>query len=95
MTFPHQAIVKKWALRSAAFLFASAVILFIAFCVLSYREEVKAFHLGEPYDSITSSYLGLVVVAIFAAIGATLATAIYFGTTLAGRLIRHTNDRNA
>jgi len=94
MTFPNEATVKKWALRGAAFLFASAIVLFIAFGVLSYREEVEAFDFGYPHDSITSAYLGLLIVAIYAAFGAVVATGIYFGATFVARFRSHGNNRN-
>jgi hypothetical protein len=88
MTFSLQATVKKWALRSAGLLFASALTFFISFCVLSYHEEAEAFRVGEPYDSIGSSYLWLVAVAVFAAIGSASALIIYFSTAFAARLTR-------
>jgi hypothetical protein len=75
----------KNCLRSAVVLLASALALFVAFCVLSYHEEAEAFRLGETYDSIASSYSSLMVVAIFALICAIVAAVVYFGTVLAGR----------
>ena len=80
MTLSSQATVRKWALRSAGLLFVLAVILFVVFCILSYREEAEALRVHEPYDSIVSSYLRLVVVSTFAGIGSAIAITIYIGT---------------
>jgi hypothetical protein len=92
MTFSREATVKMWALKSAGLLFALAVALFIAFSVLSAREEVDAIRSGDPYDSIGSSYLWLVPTATAAFVGAALAIAIYFGLACRAKLTRQINE---
>ena len=63
----------RWSARAASWLLATSFLLFAAFIIISAWEEDQAAAAGEPYESIASTWLWLVLVAIVTIQAAVLA----------------------
>lgn len=63
----------RWSARAATWLLAISFLLFAAFLIISAWEEDQAAAASEPYESIASTWLWLVLVAVVTIQAAVLA----------------------